>query len=107
MPSTSTIEKNELWFRASELTDLIHERESLENKERHKRQQIMELLLMKRSDKEETPYGTVIIATRNEYQYPAEYEQKKKVLDALRKYHQDSGDVTIKKSSTYLLFKRA
>lgn len=107
MTTTPKPKNSEIWSRASELTDLIHERESLENKERHKRQQIMELLLMKRSDKEETPYGTVIIATRNEYQYPAEFEQKKKVFDALRKYHQDSGDVTIKKSSTYLLFKRA
>ena len=107
MPSTSTIEKNELWFRASELTDLIHKRESLENEERHKRQQIMELLLKKKTDKEETPYGTIIIATRNEYKYPVEFERKKIALVALRKYHQDSGDVTIKKSSTYLLFKRS
>ena len=107
MPSTSTIQKNEIWLRASELTDLIHKRESLENEERHKRQQIMELLLKKKTDKEETPYGTIIIATRNEYKYPVEFERKKKALDALRKYHQDSGDVTIKKSSTYLLFKRS
>ena len=71
MSTTPKPKNSEIWSRASELTDLIHERESLENKERHKRQQIMELLLMKRSDKEETPYGTVIIATRNEYQYPA------------------------------------
>jgi hypothetical protein len=28
-------------------------------------------------------------------------------LDALKKYHQESGDVIIKKSSSYLLFKRA
>ena len=67
----------------------------------------MELLLKKKSDKEETPYGSVIIATRNEHKYPVEFEQKKKALDALRKYHQDAGEVTIKKSSTYLLFKRS
>ena len=105
--SVETVEKNELFLRASELTDLIHKRESLENEERHKRQQIMELMLKKKTDKEETPYGSVIIATRNEYKYPVEFEQKKKALDALRKYHQDAGEVTIKKSSTYLLFKRS
>ena len=105
--SVETVEKNELFLRASELTDLIRKRESLENEERYKRQQIMELLLKKKSDKELTPYGSIIIATRNEYKYPPSFEQKKKQLDALRKYHQDSGEVTIKKSSTYLLFKRS
>jgi hypothetical protein len=107
MPTQQKPKINEIWLRASELTDLIHKRESLENEERHKRQQIMELLLKKKADKEETPYGTIIVATRNEYKYPIEFEQKKKALDALKKYHQESGDVIIKKSSSYLLFKRS